>query len=77
MLKKFNIANSSNSGKPLTHNGEGNPERSHHMVERATTIPKGSTPKRVETGSLLLSNFREGDIVFSAWKHAAAKADQI
>lgn len=74
MLEKFNIANSSNSGNPLTDNAEGNPERSPYfkMRERATTIPKGSTPKRVETGSILLSKVKDGDIVFSAWKHAAA-----
>ena len=36
--------------------------------EGATTIPKGSTPKRVEAQGIR----QDEDIVSSAWKHAAA-----
>jgi len=40
---------------------------SQRRMERATTIPKGSTLKRVEARGI-----RKGeDIVSSAWKHAA------
>lgn len=72
MLEKFNIANSSNSGKPLTDNAEGNPERSPEMgtcndySERKYTQAGGN-------GEHLNSSAVDGDIVFSAWRHAAAQ----
>jgi len=40
--------------------------------ERSTTIPQGSTAKRLEAQG----NRKVDDIVSSAWKHAAAKAAQ-
>lgn len=36
-----------------------------------TTIPKGSTPKQVETDTPLTGNAEGFDIVYSAWQHAA------
>ncbi len=41
-------------------------------TEGSTTIPRGSTPKRVEALSILKK--QDDDIVWTAWKHAAAKA---
>jgi hypothetical protein len=43
------------------------------MPEGSTTIPKGSTIKRLETGASSYITLDE-DIVYSAWKHVAAKA---
>jgi len=76
MLKKFNIANSSNSGKLLTDNAEDNPERSLFLKERATTSRKTYT-QAGGNGEHPNNSVVDGDIVFSAWKHAAAKADQV
>ena len=76
MLKKFNIANSSNSGKLLTDNAEDNPERSHYLMERATTSRKTYT-QAGGNGEHPNNSVVDGDMVFSAWKHAAAKAGQI
>ena len=67
------IANRSNSGKPLTDNAEGNPERSPRMGERAETIPKGSRPQAIGGRNGRHPKSKDGDIVQTVWKHTAAK----
>jgi len=61
-------ANSLNSGEPLTDNAEGNPERSHFLMERATTSRKTYTQAGGSGEYPILDN----EIVCSMWKHMAA-----
>ena len=67
-------ANRSNSGNPQTAKAVGNPERSLQKKERATTRPIGRRLQAAGSRNGRHPLTWDGDIVWSAWKHAAASA---